>query len=67
MERDVENDPLFVVERPSTEDAADIDEEVEFVGRGCLKPSGSMSQREAWMDMQRNLAGREGFERQSWV
>jgi hypothetical protein len=67
IERDVENDPLFVVERPSTEDAVDIDEEVEYVGGGCLKPSRSMSQREAWMDMQRNVAGREGFERQCWL
>lgn len=67
MERDAENDPLLVVERPSIEDAVNLDWDVEYVGRGCLKPRGSMNQRDAWMDIQRNIAEREGFERQSWV
>ena len=67
IERDLENDPLLVVERPSTEDAVDLDGDVEYMGRGCLKPRGSMNQREAWVDMHRHIAGREGFERQYWV
>jgi hypothetical protein len=67
MERDAENDPLLVVEKPSTEDAVDLDGDAESVGMGCLKPRGSMNQREAWINMQKHVAGREGFERQSWV